>query len=54
MVIYETFAPRLPLTSHFTLAQTTLAEACFVIPVAYAVAALSWRYFESPILRRGR
>lgn len=55
MSIYETFAPRLfPAAAHFTLAQTALAEGPFVIVFAYAVAALSWRYFEGPILRRGR
>jgi peptidoglycan/LPS O-acetylase OafA/YrhL len=54
MVLYETFSSRVPLTAHLTLAQTTIAEAFFVIPVAYAIATLSWRYFESPILRRGR
>jgi peptidoglycan/LPS O-acetylase OafA/YrhL len=54
MVVYETYSSSVPLLARLSVAQTTVAEAFFVIPAAYAIAAFSWRYFESPILRRGR
>ncbi len=53
--LYEAFAPKLfPAVVHFSYTEADVARALFVVAGSYAIAALSWRYFESPILQRGR
>jgi peptidoglycan/LPS O-acetylase OafA/YrhL len=50
--IYQAFAPKVyPQLSHFNPTEADVSRAVFVLICAYAIASLSWRYFESPILR---